>query len=229
MPPGFDGLPQQRGAVPRALRKSGSRPGSTGERGRGDEGDPWRDRRRARITLSYEKLKDIALTTLQEQGPFNSLNYLLTRFAEDSDKPLVILMDEIDSLVGDTLISMLRQLRSGYARRPSSFPSTIVLCGVRDVRDYRIHSDKDKTVITGGSAFNIKAESLHLGNFSRSEVEALYRQHTKETGQAFEVKALAKAWDLTAGQPWLVNALAYETCFRMPEDRYRSPMRSTVR
>ncbi|MCX6672554.1 MAG: ATP-binding protein, partial [Methanothrix sp.] len=176
----------------------------------------------ARILLSNDTLKNIAAAALQDQGPYNSLNYLLTRFAEDSDKPLVILMDEIDSLVGDTLISVLRQLRAGYARRPRSFPSSIVLCGVRDVRDYRIHSDRDKVVITGGSAFNIKAESLRLGNFSRSEVETLYRRHTEETGQAFEADALDKAWALTAGQPWLVNALAYETCFRMPEGLDRS-------
>jgi len=117
---------------------------------------------------------------------------------------------------------VLRQLRAGYTNRPSQFPSTIVLCGVRDVRDYRIHSDQEKTVITGGSAFNIKAESLRLGNFSRLEVLALYRQHTEETGQAFETGALDKAWDLTGGQPWLVNALAYETCFRMPEGQDRS-------
>jgi hypothetical protein len=100
--------------------------------------------------------------------------------------------------------------------------ATVVLCGVRDVRDYRIHSDQEKTVITGGSAFNIKAESLRLGNFSRQEVEALYRQHTEDTGQAFEAGALDKAWKLTAGQPWLVNALAYEACFRMEEGRDRS-------
>ncbi|HPT20207.1 MAG TPA: hypothetical protein PLJ25_09095, partial [Methanothrix sp.] len=114
------------------------------------------------------------------------------------------------------------QLRSGYDKRPVGFPSTVVLCGVRDVRDYRIHTDQGKTVITGGSCFNIKAESLRLGNFSRPEVEALYRQHTDETGQAFEAAALAKAWGLTSGQPWLVNALAYEACFKMPDGRDRS-------
>ncbi len=37
----------------------------------------------ARIILSNDRLKEIAATSLQEQGPFNSLNYLLTRFAED--------------------------------------------------------------------------------------------------------------------------------------------------
>ena len=48
-----------------------------------------------------------------------------------------------------------------------------MLCGVRDVRDYRIHSSSQNAVIAGGSAFNVKAESLRLGDFSEDEVRAL--------------------------------------------------------
>ena len=55
----------------------------------------------------------------------------------------MLLIDEIDTLIGDTLISVLRQLRAGYVRRPESFPQSVVLCGVRDVRDYRIHSSTE--------------------------------------------------------------------------------------
>ena len=135
---------------------------------------------------------------------------------------LLALMDEIDSLVGDTLISVLRQLRAGYTLRPRHFPQSVVLCGVRDVRDYRIRSHTEKTVVTGGSGFNVKAASLRLGDFSRREISALYRQHTEETGQFFDDAAVAKVWDLTRGQPWLVNALAYEACFAMKEGRDRS-------
>ena len=51
-------------------------------------------------------------------------------------RPLVLLLDEVDSLVGDTLISLLRQIRAGYPDRPHAFPQTVLLCGVRDVRDY---------------------------------------------------------------------------------------------
>jgi hypothetical protein len=98
----------------------------------------------------------------------------------------------------------------------------VILCGVRDVRDYRIHSSREKAIITGGSAFNIKAESLRLGNFSQDEVAALYQQHTVETGQAFTPEALVRVWDLTEGQPWLVNALGYECCFRRQEGRDRT-------
>ncbi|MBF0235909.1 MAG: hypothetical protein HQK65_23180, partial [Desulfamplus sp.] len=44
--------------------------------------------------------------------------------------PTVLLLDEVDALVGDTLISLLRQLRGGYTQRPESFPVSAILCGV---------------------------------------------------------------------------------------------------
>ena len=147
----------------------------------------------------------------------------LTRWARSSAKPLVLLIDEIDALVGDSLLSVLRQLRAGYDLRPGGFPQSVVLCGVRDVCDYRIHSGSANTMVAGGSAFNVKAESLRLGDFSRPEVEALLGQHETETGQAFSAGALEAVWTQTRGQPWLVNALAYQTCFRgaLAADRSR--------
>ncbi len=106
---------------------------------------------------------------LAEHGEYAALTEVLTRWAEQSDKPLVLMIDEIDALIGDTLISVLRQLRAGYPKRPALFPQSIILCGVRDVRDYRIHSTRDQAIITGGSAFNIKAKSLRMGDFDRPE------------------------------------------------------------
>jgi hypothetical protein len=159
---------------------------------------------------------------LEKSGPHAAFKDVLTFWSKRSSQPLVLLIDEVDALVGDTLISLLRQLRAGYVDRPAFFPQSVVLCGVRDVRDYRIHSDREKAIITGGSAFNIKAKSLRLGDFSRGEVERLYRQHTEETGQVFESAVLEVVWELTRGQPWLVNALGYETCFEMKEGRDRT-------
>lgn len=146
--------------------------------------------------------------------PLDGLQDFLARWSEISPKPLVIFIDEIDSLIGDTLISVLRQLRTGYINRPSHFPQSICLIGVRDVRDYQIFSEEKQAIVLGGSAFNIKAESLILSNFSREEVSALYRQHTEETGQQFTEEAVEYAFTQTQGQPWLVNALAFQACFR---------------
>ncbi|MBI4604423.1 MAG: ATP-binding protein, partial [Planctomycetes bacterium] len=155
-------------------------------------------------------------------GEVPSLSVFLSRWCEALRRPLVLLLDEVDSLVGDTLIMLLRHLRSGYDDRPARFPQSVILCGVRDIRDYRLRINGTKEVITGGSAFNITAKSLRLGDFTRDEVARLYRQHTEETGQVFEPEALALAWELTRGQPWLVNALAYEICFEREEGRDRA-------
>jgi hypothetical protein len=50
----------------------------------------------------------------------------------------------------------------------------------------------------------------------------LYLQHTAQTGQLFNNEIFPLVWDLTEGQPWLVNALAYEACFKMEQGRIRT-------
>jgi len=162
------------------------------------------------------------LNIFEKSGPDKALTELLTLWSKKSKKPTVLFLDEVDALIGDTLISLLRQIRAGYDKRPAAFPISIILCGVRDVRDYRIHSSKTKEIITGGSAFNIKAESLRLENFTKEHIQDLYEQHTKTTGQIFEKGVLDLVWYYTEGQPWLVNALAYEATFNMKENKDRS-------
>ena len=166
-------------------------------------------------------LEDAWPDVLAKSGPGGALRGVLTRWAAASPKPLVLLIDEIDSLVGDTLLSVLRQLRAGYDRRPESFPQSVVLCGVRNIRDYRIRSSSGE-VIAGGSPFNIAAKSLRLGDFTEAETRALVAQHTAETGQPFTPEALDAVWEQTQGQPWLVNALCAEACFDNKAGRDRS-------
>ncbi len=112
------------------------------------------------------------------EAPGSALSEGFGRLAERSPKPVVLFIDEIDSLIGDTLITALHQIRAGYTKRSTGFPQSIVLCGMRDIKDYRIHASSEKEVITGGSCFNIKAESLRLGDFSVAEMRELYVQRT---------------------------------------------------
>ena len=176
----------------------------------------------ASVTLGDETLENLWPAVLQRVGPGQALRQALLRWSMADPRPLVVLIDEIDALVGDTLLAVLRQLRTGYVDRPARFPHSIVLCGVRDVRDYRIHSTAENRMVLGGSAFNIKSESLRLGDFSEREIRALLAQHTAETGQAFTEQALELIGTRTAGQPWLVNALCYDACFRHKPGRNRS-------
>lgn len=125
-------------------------------------------------------------------------------------KPLVLIFDEIDSLTGQSLASVLRQLRDGYNTRPAPFPHSVVLCGMRDVRDYKRTAGGDPARLGSASPFNIKIDSMRLGDFTAQEVGELYAQHTADTGQPFTEAATARAFEYTRGQPWLVNSLARE-------------------
>ncbi len=131
----------------------------------------------------------------------------LAEWSLEATKPLVIFIDEIDALQDHVLISVLRQLRDGFHLRPTAFPSSIALIGLRDVRDYKIKSGGSPHLNTP-SPFNIAVRSFTLRDFTISEVRSLLGQHTVETGQPFTESAQQSIINLTRGQPWLVNALA---------------------
>ena len=175
----------------------------------------------ARTELADPFVTNHIRDVLENAGPYFALLEMLTRWCMANPLPLVLLVDEIDTLIGDMLISVLRQLRSGYPKRPTRFPQSVILCGVRDVRDYRIHASSEKEPVSGGSAFNIKVKSLRLGNFCERQVRTLLAQYTEETGQEFQESAIMRIMESTGGQPWLVNALAYETCFEGESGRSR--------
>lgn len=147
------------------------------------------------------------------------LQDLLNRWSQGCPRPIVLFLDEIDALLDDVLLSALRQLRAGFPSRPASFPQSVALIGLRDVRDYRIRLRPDDESLGTSSPFNIKVESLTLRNFTAEEVAELYDQHTVETGQVFTTEAKALAFHLTRGQPWLVNALARQAVEVLQPDR----------
>ena len=137
----------------------------------------------------------------------SSIGQALKLWAQSCSRPIVLFIDEIDALQDEALVSVLRQLRDGYPRRPKGFPQSLALVGLRDVRDYKVAAGGSKRLGTA-SPFNIKVESLTLRNFTQSEIVSLYEQHTADTGQEFTPAALQQVFELTQGQPWLVNALA---------------------
>ena len=166
-----------------------------------------------------EPLRAEPLSALAEVEPENRLRVYLSRWAERAALPVGLFLDEIDAVLDQTLISVLRQLRAGYPDRPERFPHACALIGLRDVRDYRASLRPERDSMGSASPFNIKSDSLTLRYFTADEVAELYRQHTADTGQEFTDDAVAVAYDLTRGQPWLVNALARHLVDSLVTDR----------
>jgi type II secretory pathway predicted ATPase ExeA len=165
--------------------------------------DAWKD------DISFWLPPDLQPDPWPGSEPGRQLGAALSAWAQASPRPLVVFIDEIDALQDDTLLSVLRQLRNGYPKRPQRFPHALALIGVRDVRDYKVAAGGSARLNTA-SPFNIKIASLTLRSFNGAEVAELYGQHTTATGQVFAPEAIQRAFHLTQGQPWLVNALAKE-------------------
>ena len=147
------------------------------------------------------------------------LGAYLRAWSASLDVPLVLLLDEADVITGPALMSFLRQLRAGFNDRGvGTFPTSIALIGMRDLRDYLVES-KDGRPVSAGSPFNIKSASITLRNFSAAEVAELLAQHTAETGQPFEPPAIAEIARVTDGQPFLVNYLADVCVTELVPDR----------
>ncbi len=163
----------------------------------------WRDNISFRLPAELQPPDWIKMESGQK------IRAALQDWAQASMRPLVILIDEIDALQDQALISILRQLRDGYPNRPRGFPQSVGLIGLRDVRDYKVAAGGSDRLNTA-SPFNIKVRSLTMRNFNAEEVGELYAQHTADTGQVFTPEAVDLAFELTQGQPWLVNALAKE-------------------
>ncbi|TCJ33304.1 ATP-binding protein [Parafrankia sp. BMG5.11] len=196
-----------------------------------EPGRPWPDdvgaAERAVLRTLQERAADALPAELRPpagpEAPAGALlSSALAAWSRACPRPVVLVLDEIDALEGRTLISVLSQLRSGATGRPENFPMSVALCGLRDLRDChprnRFAIPRVPGTAGGGNAdrlggpspFNIIVKSLRLGNFTLDEIRELYGQHTSDTGQPFTDGAVERAFELTDGQPWLVNALANE-------------------
>ncbi|MDR0548043.1 MAG: AAA-like domain-containing protein [Deltaproteobacteria bacterium] len=148
----------------------------------------------------------------------------LKRLSVNLDKDLIVFFDEADCLTDAPLITFLRQIRLGYNNRfdspASKFPRSLALVGMRDIRDYLVQARLGLDSKGLASPFNIKKDALTLANFTREDIQTLYHQHTEASGQIFDDLAIDRVWYWSEGQPWLVNALAYEAVVKISKNNY---------
>jgi hypothetical protein len=156
---------------------------------------------------------------VEDPDPRSQLHSILTSWATlVAPKSLVVLFDEVDVLEGASMVSFLRQLRSGFGEHePNSFPVSLALVGMRDLKDYLV-SAKDGKPLNPGSPFNIKVDSAALSNFSQKDIARLFAQRTAETGQQITGEALDYIYEQSKGQPWIVNSLFMRATMRILDE-----------
>jgi hypothetical protein len=159
---------------------------------------------------------NLPVPELPQSPPSYMLNSILTNWAAIvAPKPLIVLFDEVDVLIDETIINFLSQLRDGFASRGiGKFPVSIALGGMRDLKDY-ITASKGGVPPNPGSPFNIKEDSAVLSNFHKADIAKLFAQHTAENGQQITQEALDYVYEQSNGQPWIVNSLFKRATMRV--------------
>jgi len=110
------------------------------------------------------------------------------------NKPVILFIDEFDSLPSKVIDQLVTLFRDIYLKRESYLLHGLALIGVRAV----LGVDSER-----GSPFNIQ-RSMHVENFTRDEVWDLYNQYIEESGQVIKDEVIEAVYRVTRGQPGLV-------------------------
>jgi len=110
------------------------------------------------------------------------------------DRPLIMFIDEVDTIPAALIDLLVGQFREMYLHRENNCLHGLALIGVRAV----LGVDSDR-----GSPFNIQ-RSLHIQNFTFDEVDSLFNQYRRESGQKIAAEVVEKVYEVTRGQPGLV-------------------------
>jgi len=110
------------------------------------------------------------------------------------DHPVILFIDEFDSLPPGVIDRLVTLFRDMYLKRGHYLLHGLALIGVRAVLG--VGSDR-------GSPFNIQ-RSLQTPNFSKAEVSDLFGQYEEESGRKVAPEVVESLYDATRGQPGLV-------------------------
>ncbi len=120
-------------------------------------------------------------------------------------KPLILILDEFDSLMEDAINGFAQIFRNVHIMRQGEMDKAthektyllhgVALVGVRSVLG--IENVK-------GSPFNIQ-RSIHIPNLTYDEVNSMYHWYQQESGQAIDQEVIDKVFYETAGHPGLVS------------------------
>ena len=109
-----------------------------------------------------------AETALNASDPSTRMYAFLRHWSLACPRPLVLLIDEIDCLQDDGLVSVLSQFRSGYAERPKAFAHSVCIFGMRDVRDDKVLSGGSTSSSSGRWQTSTASRSTCTGGISRA-------------------------------------------------------------
>ena len=140
-------------------------------------------------------------------------------WCELSDKPIVMLIDEVDTATNNQVfLDFLAQLRAGYLDRYETITfQSVILAGVYDVRNIRrkLRPDEEHRQ---NSPWNIAADFDVNMSFTPEDIEGMLRDYEADYSTGMDVSKIAGLiHEYTSGYPFLVSRLCKIMDEELPE------------
>lgn len=169
---------------------------------------------------SCQAVKKLEMMLKEQDKPFYLMNLFqyLIAICERSDKPIVLVIDEIDSAKNNQVfLDFLSQLRKYYLqreRRGTAAFQSVILAGVCDVKNLR-RKLRDDEEHKKNSPWNIAVNFDIDMSFSKEEIAGMLREYEAAENTGMDIEGMAgRIYGETGGYPFLVCRL----CKTMDEE-----------
>ena len=135
----------------------------------------------------------------------------LLRWCKESDKPVILMIDEVDSATNNQVfLDFLAQLRDSYINRDTAGNPTfqsVILAGVTDIKNLR-RKIRPEEAHRFNSPWNIAADFKIDMSFSADEIAVMLREYETDHGTGMDIQAVAQEiYNFTSGYPFLVSRI----------------------
>lgn len=170
------------------------------------------------MQIEDKELFEDMLTPILDSSADTGLNDLfecLSSLCENAVRPIVLMIDEVDSAGNNQLfVEFLAQLRSGYLNREEvpTFHS-VILAGVYSIKNLKLKI-RPESEHQYNSPWNIAADFDVEMDFSAGQIAGMLEEYEADYHTGMDVQAMAEEiYQYTSGYPVLVSLI----CKRLDE------------
>src|SRR3989339_213648 len=164
--------------------------------------------------LKQNKVNNSILLKWSENINLNKLEKLsdkITELVEDSEKDIVLLIDEVDKSSNNQLfLHFLGMLRSKYLDRQKGYDKTfkaVILAGVYDVKNLKLKLQPNQE-IKFNSPWNIATEFEVEMSFNSKKISTMLIEYEKDYKTGMDIDKISEEiYSFTSGYPFLVSKI----------------------
>ncbi|MCD8097828.1 MAG: ATP-binding protein [Lachnospiraceae bacterium] len=165
-----------------------------------------------------EKLADRWNRPIDAEKPFRDLGRRITELCRDSDRGIVLMIDEADRASDNQmLLRFLGMLRDKYIQREMGRDSTfqsVILAGVYDIKNLKLKLRPDEEH-RYNSPWNVAVDFEEDLSFSPKEIAGMLEEYESDYHTGMDIRTISELiYDYTSGYPVLVSGI----CKRLDEN-----------